>query len=329
MALYRCIAQGGAAATDITPSNSTPASMSADGVYHATAAGYAIASYNSVTPSNSTPAALTSGDIDKMGANGYAIESYSNVTPSDSTPASISSGSIYKASANGVAIASSPTALAPSNSSPASISSGTIYKASASGKAVESITNVTPSNSSPVALSSGDIDKIGGAGYAIESYSSLTPSYNGTAISDGEIYKAGGDGYAISTYQTITPSEIAAPFYTGFVKMLGNGYAYSRVPSVIAFTNAASSVSTASSTLSLSNLNGKKLLVLAFYTAGSATAYNRLDGATASGGTIHKLCNLRSTNATAYGTFYNLSVTSDSCTLTAPYNCFWQVFGTE
>ena len=88
----------GGTLTNLTPSNASPATITSGTDYHATAGGYAIASYNNVTPSNSSPVALTSGDIDKMGGNGYAIQSYSSKTPDDSNPPSVSSGSIIKVS---------------------------------------------------------------------------------------------------------------------------------------------------------------------------------------------------------------------------------------
>lgn len=301
MALYRCIGNGGGATpTDITPSNASPASMSADGVYKATAAGYAIESYNSKTPSNASPVALVSGEIDKMGGAGYAIESYSSITPSDSTPASISSGSIYKAGGAGYAIESSPSALAPSDSSPATITSGTIYKASGNGKAVENVNSITPSNSAP-------------------------------SMSNGSIYKAGAAGYAIGSYQSKTPSSSGVSFLAGFVKMAKAGVAYDEIPTISTYTNPKSKIDATSATFSLLNMQGSKLLVFLFYQAGSATAYNRLDGATADHGTLTKLCNLRQTNGQAYGTFYNLVIDADavSCTLTSPYACFWQVFEAE
>ena len=198
MALYRCIGNGGAAATDITPSNSTPASMSADGVYHATAAGYAIASYNSVTPSNSTPVALTSGDIDKIGGAGYAIESYSNVTPSDSSPVSMSSGSIYKVGGAGYAIESEPT-------------------------------SVTPSNAYPVSLTSGNIVKLGGNGYAIKDYSSLIPSAGIPKSIESSSYKmyqvpANTLGYVIMSYSEKTPDDSNPPsvFMYDIIRIVNN-----------------------------------------------------------------------------------------------------------
>ena len=100
----------------------------------------------------------------------------------------------------------------------------------------------------------------------------------------------------------------------------GGGAGYSGYANIVTAGN------TTSRTLTISNKNGSKLIVLAFITTTSSTAYDRLDGTTASGGTISKINNLRTMNTTTYGTFFNLSVTSNSCTLTAPYACLWQVF---
>ena len=141
------LASGGPTPTDITPSNSSPAAMSADGVYKATAAGYAIASYSSKTPSNSSPASLTSGSIYKMSGSGKAVASVTDLTP------------------------------APDNESPATITSGTIYRATANGKAVEDITTVTPDDSDPPILYTGGCYKTTGIGYLKHSQgSSLNPT---------------------------------------------------------------------------------------------------------------------------------------------------------
>ena len=174
-----------------------------------------------------------------------------------------------------------------------------VYQSVLGGGGGVTPTNITPSNSSPAAM-----------------------SQNG-------VYKALASGYAIESYQNITPSAEGASFNAGIAKMASGGYAYSERPEYSSYTNPQSSTSTVSSSYTISNKNGKKLLVFLFYTVGSATAYNRLDGATATGGTISKLCNLRNQNATGYGTFYNLEVTSDTCTITAPYTCFYQVFEAE
>ena len=299
MALYRCIGNGGGGVTptDITPSNASPASMSADGVYKATAAGYAIESYNSKTPSNASPVALTSGEIDKIGGNGYAIESYSDITPSDSTPASMSSGSIYKAGGAGYAIESSPSALAPSDSSPATITSGAIYKASGNGKAVENVNDITPSNSAP-------------------------------SMSNGSIYKAGAAGYAIGSYQSKTPSSDGTSFTAGFVKMLSDGYAYSTQQGINRYVNVDGSATpnTRVSAFSVESFSGHRLLVLLFDARTTSQAYNKMDGATATGGNITKIDNLMTANAPVCGTFYNLLPTDGVCTITLPNQGYVQVY---
>lgn len=41
---------------------------------------------------------------------------------------------------------------------------------------------------------------------------------------------------------------------------------------------------------------------------------------------LTKLCNMRETASTGYGTFYNLSVESDTCTVTTPYTCYMRAF---
>lgn len=98
------------------------------------------------------------------------------------------------------------------------------------------------------------------------------------------------------------------------------------IPEITRYDTILDAVSSASSTFNINNQENKKFLVLLFYHSGSSTAYNRLDGATCSGGTITKLCNLKNANATAYGTFYNIEITSSTCTITAPYNCFAKAF---
>lgn len=81
MAFYRCIGGnggGGVTPTDITPSDSSPVALSANGVYKALAAGYAIESEpESVTPS--AEGAAFSAGINKMTSAGYAYDS--QVTP--------------------------------------------------------------------------------------------------------------------------------------------------------------------------------------------------------------------------------------------------------
>lgn len=108
--------------------------------------------------------------------------------------------------------------------------------------------------------------------------------------------------------------------------MSSGGYAFTSAHGYDEYSNTLADVSAASTAHTISNKNGSLLLCLLFYQAGSATAYNRLDGATCSGGIISKITNLRQANGNAFGTFYLVKPTSDSCVITAPYSCFAQVF---
>lgn len=110
---------GGVSPTSITPSDSSPASMTAGNAYEPTANGYAIASNpTSITPSTNMPS-LTAGTIYKPTGNGYAISTYTPLTPSDSSPVPLSAQTIYRVtngSNGGYAIESSPTSVTPSSS---------------------------------------------------------------------------------------------------------------------------------------------------------------------------------------------------------------------
>ena len=235
MAIYLSRKKGGTVATPITPSNSSPAQMTANVAVNPTGNGYAIASYNTKTPSNSSPVALTSGEIDKIGGNGYAIESYNTIFPPAVSPERIEYGKIYKALDDGYAIGYLPIEVYPSNefpdilqedryyqakgrgyviesydsiipsSTPKSISQGDMVYINGSGVIVNSIptpTSITPSNSSPVALTANTPVNPTASGYAISSYSSKTPSDSSPAsVSSGAIIKASASGYLYSTVQ--------------------------------------------------------------------------------------------------------------------------------
>ena len=123
--------------TSITPSTSSPVSLTADTPVKPTASGVAIAAYADIQPSNSNPPVLvkpadpsTPPYICRIVTNsGYAILSYSSITPSNSSPVSLSSGSFYKPSASGFAISSySSKTPSTTNRSYESLSSGTINK---------------------------------------------------------------------------------------------------------------------------------------------------------------------------------------------------------
>ena len=107
MAIYLSRKKGGTVATPITPSNSSPAQMTADTPVNPTANGYAIESYSSITPSNSSPATITSGSIYKASANGKAVASVTNVTPSN-TPTSVAANDVVKLGGSGFIVDSVP-----------------------------------------------------------------------------------------------------------------------------------------------------------------------------------------------------------------------------
>lgn len=85
MALYRCVG-GGASGTAITPDNTaSPPALTQGETYTITGNnGVAIESYSSVSPSNTSPKTLSSGNYYRASSSGYAISSYAStsVTPS-------------------------------------------------------------------------------------------------------------------------------------------------------------------------------------------------------------------------------------------------------
>ena len=220
--------------------------------------------------------------------------------------------------------------IIPSNSSPVTLQGGRIYKAYNNGYAVGNITDITPSNSSPVSLTSGDICKMGGAGYAVESVTDITPSDSSPAtITSGTVYKATANGKAVESVTDVTPSDASPVSLTSgsIYKAGGNGYAFESNHPQFAVTNPSTSgTSSRVSTYTISNKNGKKLLVLLYDARNTAQTYTEMDSATCSGGTLTKLCNLSSSNIQAAGTFFNLEVSSNTCTITLPTNGYVQVF---
>lgn len=86
---YRSVLAGGGAGTPITPSNSSPVSMTGGETYTPTTNGVAVESVTNLTPANTSPPVLSVGNIYKPGSSGYAISSYSS---SGKTP---SSGGTY------------------------------------------------------------------------------------------------------------------------------------------------------------------------------------------------------------------------------------------
>lgn len=110
---YRSVLAGGGAGTPITPSNSSPVSMTSGETYTPTTNGVAVESVTNLTPANSSPPSISTGNIYKPTTSGKAIASIatngSSVTPS-------SSGKYFyagwnKMESSGYAYSSRPTML--------------------------------------------------------------------------------------------------------------------------------------------------------------------------------------------------------------------------
>lgn len=80
-------------------------------------------------------------------------------------------------------------------------------------------------------------------------------------------------------------------------------------------------VATASTSKTISNKNGKILLLFVFMYAQSADIpYNRYNTITVSGGTATQITTLMDSNARVAGTFFKLKITSNTCTITSSNN---------
>ena len=72
---------------------------------------------------------------------------------------------------------------------------------------------------------------------------------------------------------------------------------------------------------------GKKLLAFIYSASSNVTLYTTYDGATTNdGSTITKLCNEFPYDARGYGTFYQVDVATNSCTISHTTPCFALVF---
>ena len=164
-----------------------------------------------ITPSNSSPASMTSGTGYKPTANGYAIASYYGINPLTATSlVDIQNNKMYKGEADCYGILkSSYLSQTPSNSSPAGLRDDKFYSFTESGVAIKDFDSVTPSNVGPVSLTSGNFYKMGGSGCAIESFSTKTPSdTNPPSIASGAIIKVYGSGYFYASQVHLKPGRV-------------------------------------------------------------------------------------------------------------------------
>lgn len=73
---------------------------------------------------------------------------------------------------------------------------------------------------------------------------------------------------------------------------------------------------------------GKKYIFAVIMYYQSVADYNRFDNTTFTNSTYQKICNLFATNATGAGTLFEVTPTSTSVAMTAPYPCRLLVIGT-
>lgn len=236
--VYDAGVAAGGTSTPITPSNSSPASMTSGTKYTPSTNGYAIRSYDSVTPS-STPESVASGDIVKIGGSGVivdAIPTPTSITPSNANPVALTANTAVTPTANGHAIESYTTVIP--SATPAHVNADSMVRTSVyGGDIVSAIFPESPSNSNPTLLTSGLNYHADDNGYFIESYDSVTPSSTQTAVSSGDIVKIGGSGVIVDSVPTptsITPSNSSPVALTADVPVnpSASGYAISSYSSV-------------------------------------------------------------------------------------------------
>lgn len=149
-------------ATAITPSNSSPASMTSGATYEAQANGYAIASYSNVTP-GSIPSSVSSGAIVKVGGAGMIVDEVSGMTPT-STPKALTNGKTYYMEGGGYAINSYASASKTPTASGNSFDAGWNLMTAGGYAHTTQGTSVTPSTSG-ASFSSG-LNYMASSGYA-------------------------------------------------------------------------------------------------------------------------------------------------------------------
>lgn len=189
-----------------TQTTYTPAQMVSDGIDDVYDAGYAAGgggvSPTSITPSNSSPVSLSSGEIYKMDGNGKAVASIYDITPSAYSFTAFNQDDIIHAHGNGYAI-STYSNISPSNSTPAELTSMGAYHSNNSGYAIHDYRGLDPSNVTPGTLTSGEFYQPNRNGYAIQSYSSPSQAQlnAGYYFSSGFV-KMPSSGYAYSSQPT-------------------------------------------------------------------------------------------------------------------------------
>lgn len=128
-----------------------------------------------LTPSNSSPVTMTAGETYTPTKNGKAVESITDVTPSNSSPATLSTNTIYKPTTNGKAVAS-VTDL--SSSWLQTLSANTVYKNGSSAQyAINSYSSSSKSPSSSGTYFSSGWNYMNSSGYAYSSQPSSSDEF--------------------------------------------------------------------------------------------------------------------------------------------------------
>ena len=203
MAIYLSRKKGGVTPTSITPSNSSPAALTANSAVTPTANGYAIESYDTITPSNTPPVGVPSGKIVKMNGLGIVSASMADISPV-STPENVTQDNVYHVSGSNGVIVDAITNITPS-STPVSVSNGDNIHIGGNGVIVNSIptpTSITPSNSSPVSLSANTPVNPTESGIAIKNFSYSTSASDDYPyhLAQNEFYKiTNGGGYVYAS----------------------------------------------------------------------------------------------------------------------------------
>ena len=141
----------------------------------------------SITPSNTSPAALTANTPVTPTRSGYAIQSYQNLVVPVGTVEYISSYDMYKPRDYYVVVNDNDfKTITPSNTTPVSIVSDEVYSPSAPGYVISSYDSVTPS-STPESVSSGDIVKMGGSGVIVDAMPPTPACRKSTRLTAGHM----------------------------------------------------------------------------------------------------------------------------------------------
>ncbi len=183
--------------TNLTPSNSSPATITSGGLYSATAGGKAIASYRDILPTGG-PNHVSPDEIIHIMDDGEVVDAISSITPSNTSPVDIASGMIYKADGNGKAVETITDVTMPTSTGNAiSLTNDKIYKFDTTGYAIRYFTNVTPQDAAPFSLTQGQYARVSSAGYIVKTVSHI-------GLEPDKVYTSDSNGTSGTTTISVT-----------------------------------------------------------------------------------------------------------------------------